>query len=475
MAGSNYDAIVVGSGPNGLAAAIAVAEKGGSVLLLEAASEIGGGVRTAELMRPGVKHDVCSSVYPLAIASPYLSRLPLEKHGLSWVQPKAAVAHPLDDGTAVLLKTSLEETAEGLGEDAGRYRALLSSFIDKAPQLFEEILQPLQHLPKHPLLMARFGLKALQSAHDLAHRSFKGPRARALFAGVAGHSILPLSWKGSAAVALPLMIAGHRQGWPLVRGGAGELSRALGSYLKSLGGEIRTGVRVGSLGELPESKSVFLDVTPAQFVVMAGDRLSESQKRGYLSFRPGPGVFKMDFVLSGPIPWTARDCALAATVHLGASLEEIEESELAAFSNQASPRPYVLLVQASLFDPTRAPSGSGTHTAWAYCHVPNGSREDMSSAIEAQIERFAPGFCKRVIDKRVTTPANLEAYNPNYIGGDIGGGALDLRQILFRPRPAINPYATPLKGVYLCSASTPPGPGVHGMCGYWAVLAANIG
>ncbi len=461
-----YNAVIVGSGPNGLSAAITIAEQGGSVLVLEAADEIGGGTRTSALTMPGFSHDVCSTVHPLAISSPFFRRLPLKKHGLEWIQPPSEFAHPLDDGTAVLLNRSVEETAAGLGEDAEAYQKLMKPLTSRAEELIGEVMQPLLRFPKHPLLLARFGFSAIQSAQKLAKTRFHGARARALFAGVAAHSMIPLSWPGSSAIGLILGVAGHLRGWPIPRGGSRSISQALASYLRALGGEIQTGVRVKSLEELPSSRWTFLDVTPKQLAEIGSARLSESQKQRLSRFQYGMGVYKMDFALSGPIPWLAPECARAATVHLGGTLAEIAQSERDAQEGCVSEKPFTLLAQPSLFDASRAPDGQ--HVAWAYCHVPNGSASEMSIAIENQIERFAPGFRARILARSILRPADLERYNPNYIGGDISGGAMNLMQALFRPRLSLSPYTTPIENVFLCSSSTPPGPGVHGMCGYLA-------
>ena len=466
----SYDAVVVGSGPNGLAAAITIARRGGSVLVLEAAPRIGGGMCTEELTLPGFRHDVCSAVHPMGINSPFLRTLSLEKEGLQWILPPAELAHPLDDGSAVLLERSVDGTSVGLGEDAQSYRDLMSPLVSHADALFDEVMRPMLHFPKHPLLLARFGLSALQPARKLAERKFRSPHARALFAGIAAHSTIPLSWKGSSATALMLMVAGHARGWPIPQGGSQSISAALASHLQTLGGELQTGFRVESLDQLPKSRWVFLDITPRQFLAIAGSRLTETQKHRLAHFRYGMGIFKLDFALSGAIPWKARECARAATVHLGGRLPEIDDSELAAELGQPCSKPFVLLAQPSLFDPSRAPPGQ--HTAWAYCHVPQGSAVDCTEAIENQIERFAPGFREKILARSVLSPAGLEQRNPNCIGGDISGGAMDLRQLVFRPYPAASPYRTPLPGVFLCSSSTPPGPGVHGMCGYWAARDA---
>jgi phytoene dehydrogenase-like protein len=385
------------------------------------------------------------------------------------VEPPAALAHPFDDGGAALLARSPDAAMPTLGEDDERWRRLFAPLVRDPESLLDEILAPL-HVPAHPLTLARFGLRALLPATTVARRSFRGARARGLFAGLAAHSMLPLERPPSAAFALMLGLLGHAVGWPFPRGGSQALSDALASYLRSLGGEIETGRRVESLAELGETRLVVLDVTPRGLLELAGDRLPDRYRRRLERYRYGPGVFKLDWALAGPIPWRADECSRAATVHLGATLEEIAASEAAPAQNRSAERPYVLLAQQSLFDPTRAPAGR--HTAWAYCHVPNGSSVDMTEQVESQVERFAPGFRERILARSALGPADLERSNPNYVGGDINGGLADLRQLLTRPVARWSPYSTPLPGVFLCSASTPPGGGVHGMCGFHAARAA---
>jgi phytoene dehydrogenase-like protein len=465
-----YDAVVVGSGPNGLAAAITIARAGRSVLVLEAAETIGGGTRTAELTLPGFRHDVCSAVHPLATASTFFRELPLAAHGLEWIDPPVPLAHPLDDGTAVLLERSLEGTATGLGPDAEAYRRLMAPLVDRAEDLLAEALGPLRPT-RRPLLMARFGVKALaRSAQGLAEARFKGERARALFGGLAAHAMLPLDRRPTAAVGLVFALLGHSSGWPVPRRGSQAIADALASYLRSLGGEIETERRVASLDELPLANAVLLDVTPRQLTRIAGERLPARYRRRLGGYRYGPGVFKVDWALDGPVPWAATECARAGTVHLGGTLSELVASEAAPHRGEHAQRPFVLLAQSSLFDPERAPAGK--HTAWAYCHVPHASTVDMTERIEAQVERFAPGFRDRILARSTMSPADLERYNENYVGGDIAGGAQDLRQLFARPVARLVPYSTPLEGLYLCSASTPPGGGVHGLCGYFAARAA---
>ncbi len=466
-----YDAIVVGSGPNGLAAAIAIAEAGRSVLVIEGAAGIGGGCRTAELTLPGFRHDVCSAIHPLAAASPFLRELPLGDHGLEWVFPPAACAHPPADGTAVTLEHSISETAGQLaGADAHAYRVLMEPPVRDWPKLENDLLGPLPILPGSPLALARFGLTALRSARGLAEARFDREPARALLAGLAAHTVLPLERMSTAAITMVLGLLGHRVGWPFPRGGAGRLANALGSYLRELGGRIETGRWIASLDELPDSEAVLLDVTPRQLAAIAGDRLPSSYRRRLGRYRYGPGVFKLDLALAGPIPWRAERCLRAGTVHVGGTMAEIADAEAAVWRGEHPERPFVLLAQQSLFDDSRAPAGQ--HTAWAYCHVPHGSTIDMTAAIEGQIERFAPGFRDLILARSARTTADLESANPNLVGGDLAGGVTDLGQLWTRPVARWVPYSTPVRGLYVCSSSTPPGGGVHGMCGYHAACAA---
>ena len=463
------DAVVVGAGPNGLAAAIVLAREGLSVRVVEAAHTVGGGARSAELTLPGFVHDVCSAIHPLGIASPLFRTLPLAEHGLEWIEPPSALAHPFEDGTAALLERSRDAAASTLGEDQDRWRRLFAPLARDAETLLEDVLAPL-HLPAHPVALARFGARAAPPATTLARLSFRGAKARGLFAGLAAHLMLPLGRPPSAAFGLMLGLLGHAVGWPFPCGGSQRLSDALASHLRSLGGEIETGQRVESLAELGDARAILLDVTPRGLLALAGDRLPSRYRDRLERYRYGPGVFKLDWALDGPIPWRAEECARAATVHLGATLAEIAASEDAPGRGEIAERPYVLLAQQSLFDPTRAPAGR--HTAWAYCHVPNGSTVDMTARIERQVERFAPGFRQRILARSALGPAALERHNPNYVGGDINGGAATLSQLFTRPVARISPYSTPLPGVFLCSSSTPPGGGVHGMCGYHAAQAA---
>jgi phytoene dehydrogenase-like protein len=462
------DAVVVGSGPNGLAAAITLARAGRSVLVVEAAGTVGGGTRSAELTLPGFLHDVCSAIHPLAKASPCFAELPLEKHGVEFVESPAPLAHPLDDGTAVLLERSVEETAGGLGRDAEAYRELMAPLVEGADRL-QPFLLGYRPIPRRPIFTARFGLLALRSAVGLAKR-FKGQRAKALFAGLAAHSIQDLHRSPTASFGLVLALFGHRHGWPLVRGGSQRLADALAAHLSSLGGELQLGTHVDSVNELPDSDVKILDVTPRQLLRIAGHRLPGRYIHALRRYRYGPGVFKVDWALDGPVPWAAPECARAATVHIGGTLEEIAASEAAIWRGEEADRPFVLVAQQSLFDKTRAPEGK--HTLWAYCHVPNGSEADMTERIEAQIERFAPGFRELILGRSIRRPADIERENENYVGGDINGGVQDLRQLYTRPAIRLNPYSTPVRGLYLCSSSTPPGGGVHGMCGYWAARSA---
>ncbi len=469
LASTSYDAIIIGGGPNGLAAAITLARAKRSVLLLEAEPTIGGGARSAELTLPGFVHDICSAIHPLGIVSPFFRTVPLEQHGVEWIHPPAALAHPLDDGTAAVLERSLEDTGRTLGPDAEAYRRLMAPLVKHSEDLFFETLGPLRP-PRHPLVMARFGWHAVRPATSLAKSWFQGPHARALFAGMAAHSILPLENLFTSAVGLMLGIAGHAIGWPLPRGGSQSISNALLSYLKSLGGEVVTGWRVASLAELPPARAYLFDTAPRHMARICGDRLPSSFRSKLDRFRYGPAAFKLDWALDGPIPWRAAGCQRAATVHLGGTMEEIAAAESAVWRGDHPTRPYVLVAQQSLFDSTRAPAGK--HTGWAYCHIPNGSPVNMTENIEAQVERFAPGFRSRILARSVMSPARFERHNANYIGGDMSGGVMDVWQLFTRPTARIVPYSTPAKDIFLCSSSTPPGGGVHGMCGDFAARAA---
>lgn len=468
MNSTEFDAVVVGSGPNGLAAAIAMQQQGLSVLIIEGKAEIGGGLRSAELTLPGFVHDVCSAIHPLAIGSPFFNTLPLQDHGLLYTFPDLAAAHPFDDGTAAVLGSSIEETAKLLGKDEQAYLKLIGPLLRDWPDIANDVLGPL-HFPKHPLAMARFGLNALTSATYLARR-FKTKAAKGLWAGMAAHSIQPLSNLSTSAIGMVLMAAAHLKGWPIPVGGSKEIANALSSYFIAIGGRIETGRYIKSLEELPAAKAVLFDVTPKQLLQIAGHKFSSVYKWQLERYRYGMGVFKVDWALDAPIPFTSAQARRAGTVHIGNTIEEISLSEKLSWQGKHAEKPFVLLAQQSLFDDTRAPEGK--HTAWAYCHVPNGSQKDMTTAIEQQVERFAPGFRERILAKHTMNTAQVEAYNPNYIGGDINGGVIDLGQIFTRPALRSSPYRTSAKGLYICSSSTPPGGGVHGMCGYHAAKRA---
>lgn len=463
------DAVIVGSGPNGLAAAVHLVQAGASVVVLEAAPEIGGGTRSGELTLPGFVHDRCSAVHPMAILSPWFRRLALADHGLRWIQPPVSAAHPLDDEPAVLLRRSVPDTAAELDGDARAYRRLVEPFLANPHGLFGDTLGPLG-LPRHPLLLVRFGLRALRSAKGLARR-FAGPRARALLAGCAGHAILPLERAVSGAIALTFLIAGHVEPWPVAAGGSHAIARALAGLVRASGGRIETGIRVRSLADLPPARVYLFDTSPAQLAAIAEPVLPARYLRRLRRYRYGPGVFKLDWALDGAIPWRDPRCLEASTVHVGGSLEQLAAAEAAVWRGEHPERPFVMVCQQSQFDPTRAPPGK--HTGYAYCHVPPGSTVDVSGQIERQIERFAPGFRDRILARHVTTPADLERDNPNYVGGAITGGVADLFQLFTRPVARLDPYSTPNPRVFLCSASTPPGGGVHGMCGYHAARAAR--
>jgi phytoene dehydrogenase-like protein len=464
------DAVVVGSGPNGLTAAVTLARAGLQVQVFEAAESLGGGTRTDELTLPGFRHDLCSAVHPLGAGSPALTALPLADHGLQWLQPELAMAHPVPGGaTAAVLSRSLEETAASLGRDERAWRALVRPFVGRWAELAPEILRPVaMSVPRHPVLLARFGLRAVWPAR-LGARAFKEERTRALMAGLAAHAIVPLGSPLTMAIALMFAVAAHDVGWPVPRGGSQSIADALASYLRSLGGEVKTGVRVGSLDELPPARTYLLDVMPRDVVAIAGDRLPARYRASLTRYRHGPAVFKVDYALAGPVPWSAPACRRAGTVHLGASLGEIDAALRAACDGRPPAPPFLIVAQPSIIDPSRAPAGR--HVLWTYGHVPHGWTGDLSDAIDAQIERFAPGFRDLVLARHTLGPAELAACNANLIGGDIAGGAFRGRQVLLRPVPARVPYATPDPAVYLCSSATPPGPGVHGMCG---LLAAQV-
>lgn len=461
---NDYDAVIIGSGPNGLAAGTALAQAGCSVLILEAADEIGGGTRTRELTLPGFLHDVCSGAHPMGILSPYLKTLPLSAHGLEWILPEASVAHPLDSGPAVLLTRSVEQTAQGLGSDSKRYAAFVAPFLKNAEGLLADALAPLG-IPSNPLLLARFGLRGIRSAEGLAGR-FKGDSARALFAGCAAHSILPLSRLLSGAVGLLFLITAHTRAWPVARGGSAAISRALAGCFQELGGSIQTGQRVYSMSDLPPARTYLFDTDPMQLAAIAGSLLPSRYIRRLRNYQFGPGVFKIDWALNGPIPWRDPACLKASTVHVGGTFEEIAAAEAAVWRGEHPEKPFVLVVQQSQFDPSRAPPGK--HTGYAYCHVPSGSHLDLTETVERQVERFAPGFRDQVLARHVMRSSDFLAHNANYVGGAITGGTADLFQLFTRPVARLDPYSTPNQSIFICSASTPPGGGVHGMCGYHA-------
>lgn len=469
MANKSYDAVVVGAGPNGLAAAITLQREGLSVLLLEAKPTVGGGMRTQELTLPGFHHDVCSAIHPMAAASPFFRSLPLEQHGLEYVHPEVLAAHPFDTGEAAGLFRSLDETAQGFGADKDAYKKLFRPLIKDWPKIDQNILGPLLSIPKHPFAMAGFGLMALQSGQQIATR-FKTKEARGLWAGIVAHSMIPLSAQTSAAIALVLSTAGHIGGWPIPAGGSQSIANALASYFESLGGEIQLNSPVNSLSDLPNARTVLLDVTPTQLLAICGDELSRFYRWQLNNYKYGMGVFKVDWALDGPIPFCSETSRKAGTVHLGNTFEEVARSESQVWKGQHPDKPFVLVAQQSLFDRRRAPEGK--HTGWAYCHVPNGSTKDMTAAIEAQVERFAPGFRDTILARHTFNTEQLQQYNANYIGGDINGGVVNLAQLFNRPVLRFSPYRTSAKGVYLCSASTPPGGGVHGMNGFYAARTA---
>ncbi len=466
MTRTTYDAVVVGSGPNGLAAAIAMQQKGLSVLLIEGKNEIGGGLSSAELTLPGFIHDTCSAIHPMAAGSPFFRQLPLKEHGLQFVYPVFDAAHPLDGGGAAVLKRSVTETANGLADHA--YRKLMQDLVNDWPWIDSDVLGPLR-FPVDPSAMVRFGFKALSSATQLARR-FSTREARALWGGMAAHGMLPLTYCATSAIGLVLMLAGHLQGWPIAVGGSHSIAKALASYFISLGGEIETGCYIGSMDQVPPARAVLFDITPRQLLSIAGHRFSDLYRRQLNRYRYGPGVFKIDWALDAPIPFQSSSCRQAGTIHIGNTFEEIAAAELMVWAGKLPERPFVLLAQQSLFDRSRAPAGK--HTGWAYCHVPSGSRSNMTDAIEKQVERFAPGFRELILARHIFTAAEMEEFNPNNIGGDIGGGVLDLGQMFTRPALRFSPYRTSARGIYICSSSTPPGGGAHGMCGYNAAKRA---
>jgi phytoene dehydrogenase-like protein len=461
---ADHDALIIGAGPNGLAAAIHLARSGWRVKVIEGADTIGGGTRTKELTLPGFLHDVCSAVHPMGVASPFLKSLELEKHGLKWRQPDVPLAHPLADGRAGVLHRSLEDTCAGLEKDAGIYRRYFAPLVNRARDLYGDILKPLR-FPRHPITMTRFGVGALMPATVFAS-IFDTEEGKALFGGSAAHSIMPLELPFTTAIGLVLQISAHAGGWPIPEGGSQRITEAMAEILRGLGGEIQCGWMVKSLEELPPSKAVLFDVSPRNLSRICGEALPTRYRKKLEVYRHGPGVFKVDYALSAPIPWMNEFCRRAGTVHVGGTIEEIAASEREAWFGKHSANPFTLVSQPTLDDPTRAPAGK--HVAWAYCHVPSGSTTDMLETINSNIEKFAPGFRDCVLAQHTMNSAQMESYNPNYIGGDVIGGVTDWRQLYTRPAGLIWPYATPNPRVFLCSASTPPGGGVHGMCGYWA-------
>ncbi|MDE1155855.1 MAG: NAD(P)/FAD-dependent oxidoreductase [Acidobacteriaceae bacterium] len=460
---------IIGSGPNGLAAAITLAQRGVSVNVYERNQTLGGACSTAEITLPGFQHDLGASAFPLGVCSPFLASLPLEQHGLRWIEPLAPLAHPFVDGSALLLEYSVDATVARMpAREMASWRHFVDPFIRHWPEIIEDILHPLLGLPQHPLAMIRFSLPAALPAARLSRARFRHPHMRALFAGCAAHSVVPLSMLGSSATGILLSSAAHTTGWPIVAGGAGNLTQAMASYLRSLGGRIETGCEIKALQDLPSSDATFFDTSTEALARISGPALSQRYLSSLERFRRGPGIFKLDWALSGPIPWKNPECLRAATVHLGESLEEIARSEHAAFYGGETDKPFVLLVQPSLFDPSRAPEGK--HTAWAYCHVPAGSKIDRTELIERQVERFAPGFRDLILARKASSAAELSSWNPNLACGDISGGAMTVRQMVLRPTRRL--YRTSNRSLYLCSASTPPGGGVHGMCGHNAALEA---
>ena len=467
---TDLDAVVVGSGPNGLAAALTVARAGCSVLVVEGADHVGGGTRTEELTLPGFHHDVCSGFHPFCVASAFFRTAELHRYGLRWAHPEIALAHPLDGGRAAFLSGSVEHTAAGLGADADAYRRHVAPLVRRWAVAADHLLGPVLRIPRHPLATAGFGLTAMQPAAWLARRWFATEEAQALLAGCSAHSFLPLTAPFSASVGLALTAIAHVVGWPVAVGGSGEIARALSEAIVDAGGTIQTGWPVARVEELPPARAVFLDVNAAHLPLLLGDRLPARRRRVYQTFRPGPAAFKIDYALDGPIPWTADACRRAGTVHVGGTLAEIAAAESEVNRGRAAERPFVLVGQQSLADPSRAPAGR--QTAWVYGHVPNGYPDDAGPAIEAQIERFAPGFGDRVLGRSIRTPMDFERENPNYIGGDIAAGGLQRFQVVRRPVLGPVPYRTGVPGYYLCSASTPPGAGAHGLCGWHAARAA---
>ncbi|HZA19346.1 MAG TPA: NAD(P)/FAD-dependent oxidoreductase [Actinomycetota bacterium] len=461
--------MVVGAGPNGLAAAITIAESGAKVLVLEANEKVGGGARSAELTLPGFVHDICSAIVPLTVASPFFKEHRLEEHGLELAYPEIELAHPLDDGRVALLRRSVDDTAASFGEDARAYRRLMGPLARDIDKLMPELLGPFR-IPRHPIALARYGLRGLRSAAGLARSRFDTDEAQALFTGIAAHSMIKLNVIPTAAFALAIGVIGHAYGWPAARGGSQKISDAMVSYLRSLGGEVETGVEVRSMRDVPDAKAILFDVAPRNLADIAGEALPARFLRALRRFRHGPGVCKVDWALSEPVPWRAEDARRAGTVHVIGAMEELVASEEDVWAGRHPEKPYLLVAQQSVFDPTRAPAGK--HTLWGYCHVPHGSTVDMTESMEAQVERFAPGFKDVILERSVRTAKEMELYNPNYVGGDINSGVQDLRQLWTRPTLRLRPYATPNDRIFICSSSTPPGGGVHGMCGYHAARTA---
>lgn len=464
-----YDAIIVGSGPNGLAAGIVLAQNGKKVKIIEASDSVGGGARTKFLTLPGYKHDVCSAIHPMAMASPFFASLPLQNYGLKWITPEFPVAHPLDNEPAAIMEMDVHRTASGLGRDNQTYLNLFNPIIKDFNDLLPDLLGPFNPFPKNPIKIAKFGLNAIRSASSLINSKFKETRSRALLAGLAAHSIQPLDNIATSAITLVLGTAGHAVGWPMPEGGSQSLSNALAEHFTFLGGEIETGKMISSVEQLSEAKAILFDITPKQILEIAENEIPKSYAKKLNRYRYGPGVFKLDLALDGPIPWKDENCCKAATVHIGGTFEEIAKAESQVFEGIHPEKPFVLLAQQSLFDSTRAPEGK--HTVWCYCHVPNGSTQDMTQQIEDQIERFAPGFKDLILFRNKMNAADMQTYNPNYIGGDINGGIQDLRQLYTRPVNLFDPYRIPNTSFFICSSSSPPGGGVHGMCGYHAAQA----
>ncbi len=460
---SNYDAFVIGSGPNGLAAAIALAQQGLKVKIFESKDSVGGGTRTLELREPGFKHDICSAVHPTAVSSPFFNTLPLSDYGLEWIHPDFPVAHPLEDGEAVIAEKSFENTLERLGADSKNYRKLFKEFVDSWQYLSKDLFGTLR-IPNHPLAMMRFGWYGMFSSNLLSSSFFKLDRTKAYFAGLAAHSILPLENAFTASFGLVLGTTVHSVGWPIAKNGSHSITKALAGFFEFLGGEIELNTHIESLEEFPANKPILFDLTPQQITTIADSKIPDSLKERLLRYNYGPGAFKVDFALSEPVPWLNEECKKAGTLHLGGSMEELAYSEKDVWKGIHSEKPYVLVSQPSVFDESRAPKGK--HVLWSYCHVPNGSTEDMEERIINQIERYAPGFRDIIISTSTMTAMDFEKYNPNYIGGDINGGAQNLKQLFGRPLIKWDPYKLPVDHLYICSSSTPPGGGVHGMSGF---------